>query len=128
MKALVVGVAIVLFATPALAQTAAHSEEAPSSASSCGALTAAPAMPDGAVANNDAMTTANAAFLAWIQGQQQVLACRRAEIEAAHARWQALSNEYNAGAQTLNSASGAWQSELAQYNGRAGGRRSASNH
>jgi len=116
------------FAASASAQTSPPADNASSPLSACGPLTRPPAIPDGATADNEAMTAGNAAFLAWAQPEQQSLACRRAEIEAAHARWQALSNEYNAGAQTLNTANAAWEAELAQYNGRAGGRRAASGH
>jgi len=130
MRVLVMGAALFLLAAQASAQTNAPADTAAANATSaCGALTAAPAMPDGATANNEAMTAGNTAFLAWAQPQQQALACRRAEIEALHARWQALSTEYNAGAQALNAANAARDAELDQYNTRAGGgRRVASGH
>ena len=122
---MIVAAALVCFAASATAQTSPPADNAVTPPSACGPLTRPPAIPDGATADNEAMTAGNAAFLAWAQPEQQSLACRRAEIEAAHARWQALSNEYNAGAQTLNTANAAWEAELAQYNGRAGGRRSS---
>lgn len=129
MRALVVSAALFLLAASASAQTNAAAETAPNPPSTCGTLVAAPSMPDGATANNEAMNAGNAAFLAWAQSQQQVLACRRAEIDAAHARWQALAVEYNAGAQALNAANTARDAELAQYNARGGGgRRTTSGH
>lgn len=130
MRVLLVGAAFLLFAAPASAQTNAPADSGSSNpASACGALTSPPRLPDGATADNDAMNAGNTAFLAWAQPQQQVLACRRAEADAAHARWLALSSEYNTGAQALNNANNAWDTEVQQYNDRAGGgRRNGASH
>lgn len=125
MRVLIVAAALTLWTFAASAQTTA-ADAAPNPPSACAELPAAPSLPDGASANNEAMTAGNATYLAWANPVQQSLACQRAEIEAAHRRWDALVAQYNANAQTLNAQRAAWDNEIEEYNARGGGGRQRS--
>lgn len=103
--------AVLLMAVPAAAQTTP-------AASTCAALQPAPTLPDGAVADREAMEAANTAFMAWAEAYRTVLTCRRTEAEGIHAQWQARVSEYNAGAEQLNSTNSSWEAEVAEYNER----------
>lgn len=102
-----------LVASPAVAQTDA---DAPST--QCGAIAPPPTLPDGATAEYAAMEAGNAAFRAWAESNRSVLECRRQEVEAAQARYQALRNEFNAGADQLNATNASWEAEVAEFNER----------
>lgn len=122
--------ALALVATAASAQTTTPAPAGPTVTlpdvgpanppTACGATQPAPTLPDGATANNAAMTAANATYLAWATANRTVLECRRAEVEAQHTRWQALANEYNAAAQAFNGVNTSWEAELNEYNERTG--------
>jgi hypothetical protein len=122
--------ALALVATAASAQTTTPAPAGPTVTlpdvgpanppTACAALQPAPTLPDGATANNAAMTTANATYLAWATANRSALECRRAEVEATHTRWQALANEYNAAAQAFNGVNASWEAETNEYNERTG--------
>jgi hypothetical protein len=115
MKVLLGAVAVMLIATPAMAQPTAPAAPA---ASSCAAIVPPPTLPDGATADYSAMEAGNATFRSWADGNRSVLECRRAEVEAAQARWQALRTEFNAGADTLRDTNTAWEADVAEFNDR----------
>lgn len=110
--------AALAFATAASAQTEQAAEVA--YPSQCGELPTAPTLPDGASANNSAMEQGNAAYTAWGQQVQTVLACQRAEAERLNQVANERTAQYNAGAQQLNAVTQSWQAEVAEYNGRSG--------
>jgi hypothetical protein len=109
--------AALMLATPAVAQTDPAASAAVN-ATSCGALAAPPTLPDGATADREAMEAGNTAFTAWAEANRAVLACRRAEVEALQARFQALRAEYNTGAEQLNATNTAWQADVTEFNER----------
>lgn len=89
--------ALLLLATPALAQT----QTAPLPAQ-CN-FTAAPTIPDGATASNDAMRDARAAVEAWRTTRQGELAACNTASQALLAQANAAASAYNAaGAETDN--------------------------
>jgi hypothetical protein len=113
---LVAAVAALLVAAPASAQTTpAPAAEA---VSSCAELAPPPRLPDGATAPFDAMQVGDAAFRAWAESNRAILACRLAEVEAAHARWQALRQAYNSGAEQLAAVNAAWEADVTEFNER----------
>lgn len=105
-----------LAAGPALAQI--EGAPAPAASSSCGAMPAAPTVPDGATANRRAMNAAREAYNAWGAQAQTVLACRRAEVEELGARRDALVNEYNAANAQARAVSQQMAAEDAEFNAR----------
>jgi hypothetical protein len=119
---LTAAVAVLLLATPAMAQTDPAAPAA-ANATSCGPLPPPPSLPDGATADREAMEAGNTAFTAWAEANRTVLACRRAEVESLQARFQALRAEYNAGAEQLNATNTVWQADVTEFNERGGNRR-----
>ena len=92
-------------------------------ASRCAELPAAPAMPDGAGANAEAMQTAMATFNTWDASYREVLACRRTEAQEAQAIQQVRTQEFNAAVQAYNANVASVQAEVEEYNGRQSNRR-----
>jgi len=105
--------ATLLFATPVLAQTET------AAASACGAIAPAPQLPDGADANYEEMERANTAYEAWARTNRPVLECRRAEVDTARARYEALRDEFNAGAEQARATRTGWEAEVAEFNERS---------
>ncbi len=115
--------AALLMAAPAAAQTDTTATAAPAAVqSACGAVTPPPTLLDGATATREQMTAANEAYTAWFTANRDALNCLRTEVEQAQARWQALRESYNAGAEMLNTTNTAWQAEVEEFNGRDGQR------
>lgn len=116
--------AALLMAAPAAAQTGTPATAAPSATvqSACGAVAPPPTLLDGATATREQMTAANEAYTAWFTANRDALNCLRTEVEEAQARWQALRESYNAGADMLNTTNTAWQAEVEEFNGRDGQR------
>jgi hypothetical protein len=95
--------AVLLAASPALAQTAATGN--------CSGFEAVPTLPDGATATRAQIEEANTAFTAWDSARQQrQLACR-AEIEA-------NSQAFNTAEAERRAAQTAWAAEVTEFNGR----------
>ena len=84
--------------------------------SHCGELPAQPSLPDGAVANSEAMTAGQAALVAWDASYRANLTCRRIEFEELLALSQTRRDAHNAGAEVLNAALAVWAVEIAEYN------------
>lgn len=115
-------VAALLLATPAVAQDTT-APAAADATSSCAALAAPPTFPDGATAQFDDMEQGNLAYRSWAQSNRTILECRLAEVEAAQARYQALRQTYNAGAEQLRTVTTAWEADVAEFNERNQNRR-----
>jgi hypothetical protein len=110
--------AVLLAAASAAAQTNATGAN-----SQCGALTPPPPTVDGTNIEFDAMERATAAFRRWEDATRAVLECRRGEAEAARVRYEALGQEYNAGAEQLRISNERWAAEVEAFNARGGRRR-----
>lgn len=115
MKLLVgAAVAALFMATPAMAQTNGSAQSA------CAALPAPLGdMPDGATATRQQLDAFTTRFNAWAEETNGVLACRRAEAEAARARADALTVEFNTANTGLRTAITAWTAEVEEFNARA---------
>lgn len=118
MKALLIAAvgALWLAAAPAAAQTSAAESQ-------CGALPPPPPLVDGTNMEFDAMERANAGFRRWADTTRSVLECRRGEAEAVRARYEALSQAYNSGAEQLRISDERWAAEVEAFNARRGRRR-----
>jgi hypothetical protein len=108
-----VATAASLFATPVLAQT--PSAPAPST---CGAILPTPTLPDGARANYEEMERGNEAYNTWAAANRAVLECRRAEVEAARARHDALRAEFTTGVDQSRATQTNWEADVAEFNER----------
>ena len=117
MKTMIVAVAAMLIASPALAQTA---PAAPASVptSSCGNLPTVPTLPDGASASREEMERGNEAFNTWSAAARAVVECRHTEAEALQAQWTTRVSEHNAMVEGLNVTNTSWQAEAAEFNAR----------
>lgn len=88
-------------------------------ASSCAALTQAPAPPDGATVTEAQMRAAVTAFEEWRTREQATLDCRRAEVETLNAQARARADEYRA-AQADNAArAAAFQAQIDVFQARS---------
>lgn len=118
-------VSALLVVSSAAAQTSAPTAPpaAPVPPSTCAPLPEPPALPDGATANQNAMQAGNVAVTAWNETYRVALACRRAEVEALTAQRLARFDEHNAAAAQLNTTIGNWQTEVTEFEARAGQRR-----
>jgi hypothetical protein len=106
-------VAALLIATPAMAQ------DTPAAAAACGNVEPAPDnMPDGASANRSAVEAYTQRFNAWAEATNQVLACKRAQAEAARAEADRLTTEFNAQNSTIRGSVAAWTAEVEEFNAR----------
>lgn len=122
--------ALMMFAATAAAQAPAETAPAaPPPPSRCPAIPEAPTLPDGASANSRAMDQGNAAYQSWGTSLQSVLECRRNEVTelraaaaAANAHASTRVDEYNVGANSLNSVTQNWQAEVEEFNQRNGRR------
>jgi hypothetical protein len=112
-----------LLAAPAFAQTPPATPPAPVAASSCGALPAAPTLPDGATANREEMEEGNTAYRAWYEQYSANIQCRNAEATALRAQFEARFAEHNAAVETLNAANTSWTAEAEEFNARTDRRR-----
>lgn len=109
-------VAALLIATPAMAQ------DTTAAPASCGAVEAAPGdMPDGASANRNAVEAYTQRFNAWAEATNQVLACKRAQAEAARAEADRLTNEFNTNNSSVRTSVAAWTAEVEEFNARGVG-------
>ncbi len=112
--------------TPATPETATTTTTTaplpPAPPSRCPALPESPSLPDGATANAAAMQAGNAAYQAWGTSYQQVLQCRRTEVQELRSATEARTNEYNAGARALNETTASWVAESNEFNARQGRR------
>ncbi|HEX8901265.1 hypothetical protein [Vitreimonas sp.] len=104
--------ATLLMASPALAQT-------PDLPESCTGFAAPPTLPDGATADRDAITGADAQFREWHGAGTTKLGQCRSEVEAARARVAAMEAAYNAAVAQLNGTRDAWVVEVEEFNARA---------
>lgn len=111
-----------MLAAPAMAQTEPPAPTA-AAASQCGVIAPAPDnLPDGARASRRQMEQANERVAAWATASNQILACRRAEAEAARAAADAMGAEYNTLNGNVRAVITAWEAEAAEYNARTAGR------
>lgn len=106
--------AALLMATPALAQT-----DTAAPAASCGTLEPVPAdAPDGATASREVVEAYTQRFNEWGERSNAVLACKRAEAEAARARADALTTQFNTENSMVRDAIATWTAEVAEFNAR----------
>lgn len=116
--------AAALLATPAFAQTTPPATPAaPVAPSPCGALPAAPSLPDGATANREEMEAGNTAYRAWYEQYAANIACRAAEATALRAQYEARFAEHNSAVEALNTANASWVAEAEEFNARTDRRR-----
>lgn len=108
--------AVMLLATPALAQTTA---QLPAQCT----FTAAPEIPDGATASNNAMRDARAALEAWRNTRRTELAACSSAAQALQAQAQAAAAAHNAAAAETDSAITRFTAENEEYNARGGAQR-----
>jgi hypothetical protein len=111
-----IGAALAAFlvAAPAAAQTDA-SARLPTR---CDAMPAAPEVPDGASANQQAMTAAQERITAWSTAANAVIACRNAEMDAWKAQYDATGAAYRAEAETAAALLTNWSAEINEFNER----------
>lgn len=107
-----VAAAALFFATPVIAQ------DATPAASPCGAIVPTPDLPDGADANYEEMERGNEAYNTWAAANRAVLECRRAEVEAARSRHEALRVEFTAGVDQARTTQTTWEADVAEFNER----------
>jgi hypothetical protein len=112
--------AVFLSAAPAAAQT-----ETPAlQPSRCAAFPASPgAAPDGATANQAAMTAYDEGFRAWAAAADAVIVCRNAELDAVRQQYEALRAAYTADAEGARAQITSWQAEVNEFNERPPSRR-----
>lgn len=103
--------AALLFASPALAQTATIP-------ASCAGFEAAPATPDGAVANSREMQEGATRFDAWRAAREQKLATCQADAAALRAQLEATVAAFNAAGTERVTAVTAWNAEIEEFNAR----------
>lgn len=120
MRILIAAAAVVLTTGLAHAQDTNQTQASPSS---CGALPSLPALPDGATATPEAMQTTQAELTALDATYRANLDCRRREVDTLVAQLQARREEYNNGANALNSLAERWQTEINEFNDRQPRRR-----
>lgn len=109
----------------ALAQTPSAPATAPAAPaavvvppSTCGSPPTPPAIPDGATAKRQDMEAANTAVQAYQTQVQTILACRRAEFEAAKAVSDTRFNEFNVIVKQLNETGQNWTKTATTFNER----------
>lgn len=107
--------AFALLAAPALAQTSALPAQC--------SFTAAPAIPDGATATNNAMQDARTAVEAWRATRTAELAACQSAATALQAQAQAAAAAHNTGIAETNSTIERFSAENTEYNARAGAQR-----
>ena len=108
--------AFALLAAPALAQTT------PALPAQC-SFTAAPAIPDGATATNNAMQDARTAVEAWRATRTAELAACQSAATALQAQAQTAAAAHNTGIAETNSTIERFSAENTEYNARAGAQR-----
>lgn len=106
--------AALIIATSAAAQT-------PPVNPNCTGFTPAPALPDGATANNRQMAAGNDAYQGWGQDRLAKLQACRTDIEALRAQLNTLEQAYNTANGELTGVTNSWQAEVAEYNARGNG-------
>ncbi|HWA00123.1 MAG TPA: hypothetical protein VG841_07385 [Caulobacterales bacterium] len=129
MKVLIgaIAAAALMLGGVAEAQTAATTTPAPAAAaaasippSRCPAAIAPPNIPDGATADQRAMTAAYEAFDAWRQAALEIVNCRRAEHDEGVDFVRAREAEYSAMSESMNATINAWNTAHDAYCGRRG--------
>ncbi len=112
--------AVVLMCGAAFAQTegAATAPAATLPASRCETLPPGPPAPDPAAVNANAMREAIAAFEAWQDVAEPILACRRAEAVELDATARQRTAEYNAATAQVRATQGEWQTATDAFNAR----------
>jgi hypothetical protein len=107
--------AALLMASPAFAQLAPTAN--------CSGWDAAPALPDGATANRDAMTRASSEVDAWRLAAEAKQAACRADIDAVRAQLETMVQAYNQAGRDRVALVNAWNTEVQEYSGRSDNRR-----
>lgn len=124
MKVLVgAAVSALLLTGAALAQTTPPATPATPAAptplpTQCGAIAAAPAIPDGGHASATQMHNVDTAYRAWATDTQAKLACRRAEIQAADAQVKAAATQFEAQSASASQVSNAYNAAITAFNNR----------
>ena len=109
--------ALLVMAAPALAQT-----NPPALPAQC-TFTAAPAIPDGATANNNAMRDARTALEAWRDTRRAELQACQTAVQALQAQANAAATAYNAAAPETDAIITRFAAENEEYNNRSGANR-----
>ena len=115
---LLIGAALAAFlvAAPAAAQDTSAAQ-APL-ASRCGEMPALPELPDGARANERAMTQGQERFTAWRTAAEPVIQCRNAEMAAWRQQYEAIgARNETEGAAAAGFVTN-WAAEVEEYNAR----------
>lgn len=115
---LLIGAALAAFvvAAPAVAQEGAAPQQL---VSRCGDMPAAPTLPDGARANERAMSQGQEAFVAWRAAAEPVIQCRNAEMTAWRQQYEAIGARNEAEGQVATNIVNTWAAAVEAYNARA---------